>query len=71
MDRITALLPARLRPYAKSVTGLLGTVLAVVSIVYADAEWLPVVVQVATVLGVYAVPNVDDVEDDYVGEHAA
>lgn len=42
---------------APAIVAAVGSVLAVVSVQYADASWLPYVVAVATAVGVYHSPR--------------
>lgn len=51
------LLPAKLRPYAKTVLAVLGTVVSALALTYGDNVIVATAVQVLTVLGVYAQPN--------------
>lgn len=57
LGALGALLPAPFRPYAKAVVGLLGSLLALSQVLWADNPTVAAVVQLATVLGIYAVPN--------------
>jgi len=57
MDLIVPLLPAGARPYAKAILAAVGIVVSVLSVTLTDVPWLPIVVQVLTALGVFAVPN--------------
>lgn len=59
MDLIGPLLPVSARPYAKAVLAVVGIVLSVLSVTLTDVTWLPIVVQIATALGVFAQPNRD------------
>jgi hypothetical protein len=54
---ILSLLPAKARPYAKTVIATLGTILATVSLSVDLPDWVAVVLSVLTALGVYAQPN--------------
>ncbi|WJN63281.1 hypothetical protein [Streptomyces phage phiScoe54] len=51
------LLPTRVRPYAKALVALLGTLASVATLLYADDPRVAAAVQVLTALGVYAQPN--------------
>ena len=68
MNPLLSLLPPAARPYAKSVIAALGLVLSVLAVVTPAASWLPVVIQIATVLGVYGVPNGDAEDDTFIPE---
>ena len=55
---IVSLLPVSWQDKAKSIVGVLGSLLGVLSLVVdGSPKWLTVAVTVATALGVYAVPN--------------
>ena len=63
------LLPAKWRPYAKSVLAALGAILTAVSL-YADApDWVAGAIGIGTALGVWAQPNAD--KPDAPGRHEA
>ncbi|MGZ4519162.1 MAG: DUF7439 family protein [Mycobacteriaceae bacterium] len=63
LSGIVSLLPLSLQDKAKTVVALLGVVLGVLALVFANATWLPVVIQVATALGIYATPNLKPVTE--------
>jgi hypothetical protein len=65
---ILSLLPAKARPYAKTVIATLGTILATVSLSVDLPDWVAVVLSVLTALGVYAQPNETP---DVPGRHEA
>lgn len=51
------LLPTKVRPYAKAVIALLGTLASIATLLYADDPRVAAIVQGLTALGVYAQPN--------------
>lgn len=59
LEGFTNLLPAKYRPYAKFIIGLIGVVLTVLAVVAADNQIVTVLISIATALGVYGVPNKD------------
>lgn len=59
LEAFTDMLPAKFRPYAKLVIGLIGVTLTVLAVVAADNEIVVVAISVATALGIYGVPNKD------------
>ena len=59
LDAFTDMLPAKFRPYAKLVVGLIGVALTILAVVAADNEIVVVAITVATALGIYGVPNKD------------
>lgn len=63
-DLIVSLLPAKARPYAKSVMALILSVGAVVATLAGAPAWVPLVLVVLNAPVVYGVPN-----EDYEGEH--
>lgn len=54
---ISNFLPAKLKPYAKALVALLGSVGGYIAYAYADASWAGIVLSVLTVLGVYHADN--------------
>lgn len=56
---ITALLPPKLRPYAKATVAVFGLVVTLVAVIVTDNQIVNVLIAAATALGVYGVPNVD------------
>lgn len=50
---VSALLPAKLRPYAKALVALAGSVAGYIAYAYADKDWAGGVLGILTVLGVY------------------
>lgn len=43
--------------YNKFVVAIAGGVVAVLSYLYSDATWLPILINLLTAVGVYSVPN--------------
>lgn len=43
--------------YNKFIIALVGAAVAAASVLFSDAEWLPIVVSFLTAIGVYQVPN--------------
>lgn len=62
-EQIVALLPPKLQDKAKTVVGALGSVLAILAFYYSDSTLLIALLEIFTVLGVYATPNVGYVND--------
>lgn len=46
-----------LQKYNKFIVALVTAVIAGLSYLYADAQWLPIVINLAGALGVYQIPN--------------
>lgn len=65
MNLLLPLLPAKARPYAKSLIALLGTAAAVATLLYADDPRVAAIVQGLTALGVYAQPNGSTGEEEF------
>lgn len=57
MSLLLPLLPTKVRPYAKAVIALLGTLASIATLLYADDPRVAAIVQGLTALGVYAQPN--------------
>lgn len=68
MNAVVALLPEQARPYAKALVTLAGLVLTVLVVLLPGAHWLPIAVQVATLLGVYATPNAEPADPTFIPE---
>jgi hypothetical protein len=56
---ILPLLPAKARPYAKSVIAVVGALAGIAVLYWGDEPRVAAAVQVLTALGVYAQPNGD------------
>lgn len=54
---IAQLLPAKLRPYAKFVVALLGSVAGYIAYAYADSTWGGAALSALTLLGIYHADN--------------
>ena len=58
MNLLLPLLPAKVRPYAKTVLAALGTILTAVAVLVPEVPtWVTLVLSALTALGVYVQPN--------------